>query len=529
MVRPMSKRWFVFAAILAAAVVSVAGLLPAKVAATQGRSDAQVRTTQGWVEGEVTGEHRNFRGIPYAAPPVGALRFRAPQPASAWDGVRDATRPGSQCPQLSRTPEPAGSEDCLYVNVTTPRRVTGKLPVLVFVHGGGLIHGAGSAYDPKRMVDQGAIVVTFNYRLGALGFLRHPSLRDPHAGNFALADQQAALRWVRKNIGAFGGDGRNVTLWGQSGGGFNVCAQLAAPGARGLFDKAIVMSAPCGNPMMTERTADQRGLALAADVGCTDPATAEACLRGKPVRELVRRSDGEGLFGEVRRHRADVWWFPVAGTPALPVQPLTAMRKGTAAKVPLIHGGTRDEMRAHVAFAYDLGPAGPLTEAQYPEVVTRLFGAEDAERILARYPVADFDRPSLALATLLTDYGGVTGACTQLPALDAAARWTPVYAYEFAHADESDPSFPFGAAHGTDVKFFLDNPQEADPPSTPEEQAFAKQLIGYWTTFARTGDPGRDWRAYRPGTSKALSLAAARTGPVNLADTHHCDLWRMVD
>lgn len=127
----------------------------------------------------------------------------------------------------------AGSEDCLYVNVTTPRaaasKAAGKLPVLVFAYGGGLISGSGAANDPTRIVDQGAVVITFNYRVGALGFLRHPSLRDPYAGNFGLGDQQAALRWVRRNIAAFGGDGRNVTLWGQSGGGYSVCAQLAAP------------------------------------------------------------------------------------------------------------------------------------------------------------------------------------------------------------------------------------------------------------------------------------------------------------
>lgn len=527
--RAMVKRRGVFAAVLATAVMITVVLPPTAVTADDGGGSAdRVLTTGGWVKGEVTGTHRSFLGIPYASPPVGKLRWRMPHAAQPWDGLRDATRPGPRCPQLSSSPEPAGSEDCLFVNVTTPHEATGKLPVLVFVYGGGLINGFGDAYDPKRMVGQGAIVVTFNYRLGALGFLRHPSLRDPYAGNFALADQQTALRWVRKNIGAFGGDDRNVTLWGQSGGGYSVCAQLAAPAARGLFDKAIVQSAPCGNPMKTEQAADRHGLAFAAELGCTDATTAEECLRGKPVGELVRRSDAEELFGQVSRHRADASWFPVAGTPALPLQPLTAMRLGMAADVPLIHGGTKHELRSLVWLAYDR-QGKPVTEAEYPQIVTRLFGPENATRILARYPAGDYPTPSLALATLLTDYGGVAGTCTQLPAIDAAARHAPVYAYEYAQPREPVQGFPVGASHGADLRFFLDNEQEGPLPTTPEEQAFAERLIGYWTAFAKTGDPGPQWPAYRSGTSKALSIAIDWTGPVNLARTHHCGLWKTMD
>jgi para-nitrobenzyl esterase len=527
----MSKRWSTFVAILITAAVTVTGLPLATTDAAENGSTAQVRTDEGWVGGEVTATHRSFLGIPYAAPPVGPLRWRAPRAADAWDGVRDATRPSPPCPQLAGAGDTAGSEDCLYLNVTTPRAVTGKLPVLVFVHGGGLISGSGAANDPKRIADQGAVVVTVNYRLGALGFLRHPSLDDPYAGNFGLADQQAALRWVRRNIAAFGGDERNVTLWGQSAGGFSVCAQLASPAARGLFDKAIVQSAPCGNPMMTERAADRNGLELAAALGCSDVATAMACLRDKPVSELVRPSDRDGLFGDLPRHRADVWWFPVAGTPVLPQQPLTAMRLGTAANVPLILGGTKDEMRAHVGAAYDFR-GNPVTEAEYPAIVSTLFGAQQAKRILAVYPARRFHSPSVALATVVTDYGGVTGTCTQLPAIDAAARRAPVYAYEYAQPSGEVGGFPLGAEHGADLRYFLDTEHQGAPPPapfTPEERAFAERLIGYWTTFARTGDPGRHWAAYRSGTSKALSIAIERTGRVDLAKTHHCGLWRTVD
>ena len=482
------------------------------------------------MQGEVTGAYRRFLGIPYAAAPVGALRWRAPRPADAWEGVRDATRPGPVCPQLSGSGV-TGSEDCLSINVTTPRHTAGKLPVIVFVAGGGLINGSGAANDPRRIVDQEAVVVTFNYRLGALGFLRHPSLGDPNAGNFGLVDQQAALRWVRRNVAAFGGDNRNVTLWGQSAGGYSVCAQLAAPGARGLFDKAIVQSAPCGNSMMTERTADRRGIDLATEVGCSDGATVEQCLRAKPVGELVRPSDRDGLFsGELRRSRSEVWWFPVAGTAVLPLQPLTALRLGVAAPVPLVHGGTKDEMSIRIASTYDF-QGRPLTEAEYRTTVATLFGEENAERILAVYPTTEYPSPTVALSTLYSDYGGATGTCTQLPAIDAAARRAPVYAYEYAQPLPDMGGFPVGAPHSADLPYFLDTIRGDQPqvPFTPEEEAFAERLIGYWTTFARTGNPGPQWPAYRRGTSTALSLAIARTGPVNLADTHHCGFWQTVN
>jgi para-nitrobenzyl esterase len=322
-----------------------------------------------------------------------------------------------------------------------------------------------------------------------------------------------------------------VTVWGQSGGGFSVCAQLAAPAARGLFDKAIVQSAPCGNPMMTEPVADEHGRALAAAVGCADEATAADCLRSKPIRELVRPSDRDGLFtGALRRHRADAWWFPVAGTPVLPLQPLTALRLGIAADVALMHGGTRDEMRTRVGQSYDF-QGRPVTATEYPTIVANLFGA-DAARILAAYPAAGYDSPSLALATLLSDDGGVTGTCTQLPAIDAAARRAPVYAYEYAQPAGEFNGFPLGASHSADLRYLLDTEQQGAPPPvpfTPDEEAFATRLIGYWTAFARTGDPGPSWPAYRRGSATALSIAMSRTAPVDLAATHRCDLWRTVD
>ncbi|CAM3911841.1 carboxylesterase/lipase family protein [Kibdelosporangium persicum] len=489
------------------AAVALAFGLPAEAAPSH---DDRVRTQEGWVRGTVTAEHRSFQGIPYAAPPI---RWRAPRPADPWQGERDATQPRQACAQIGREGL-IGGEDCLFVNVTTPRTITGPLPVMVFVHGGGLVNGWGAAYDPKRMVKQNAIVVTFNYRLGALGFLKHPALDDPYAGNFGLADQQAALRWVRKNIAAFGGDQRNVTLWGQSGGGVSVCSQLASPSARGLFDKAIVQSAPCGNDVLDRQTATDRGRAFATDVGCeTDT---ERCLRDTPVERLIRPADSEQTF-KAHRRAADKPWMPVAGTTLLPLQPLTALKFGTAADVPLLHGGTKHEMRAHVSVSYPT-----LTATNYPETVQQLFGPE-ADRILAEYPVTAYETPGSALGTMLTDYGAMVGACTQLPAIDAATRGAPVYAFEYAQPSHQYPEL--GAYHGTDLEYLIDRM----PPSFTEEQnAFAERLIGYWTSFARTGAPGPRWPEYRRGSATVMSLAIDDTGPVDLAGEHRCGFWRSV-
>ncbi|WP_026924166.1 carboxylesterase/lipase family protein [Glycomyces arizonensis] len=479
-----------------------------------------VETSSGWLRGTVEEGRRTFLGVPYAAPPVGERRWRAAEPVEPWPGVRDATEPGSMCPQLDWTVGGlAGSEDCLFLNVDVPSDAPGPLPVMVYLHGGGLISGQGASYDPARIVEGGdVIVVTVNYRLGALGFLAHPGLDDPFAGNFGLADQQEALRWVEENIAAFGGDPGNVTLWGQSAGGYAVCAQLAAPGAEGLFDKAIVQSATCANDVLTVEEAEARGERLAEDLGCTDTALAVECLRAVDPAELVPW--GMDGVGAITRHHSDYTWNPVAGTEVLPSQPLAALWRGAAADVPLIHGATEDEARMFVAKAYDWRGA-PLTAEAYPGVVEDLFGRRDARTILATYPLADYATPSLALATLLTDYGGLTGTCSQLPALEAASRHAPVYSYEFAEpTGEVVGDFALGARHSADLPYFWDGQLEPVPP-TEEREALAERLIGHWTAFAATGDPG--WERYRHGN--AMSFAVDATGPIAIAEGHHCGFW----
>ncbi len=540
-------RYLVVAVTAAAALtLSATGRTAASAAPDDPIADeAVVQTTSGWVRGDVAGDHRVFRGIPYAAPPVGELRWRYPRPVASWSDIRDAIRPGSACPQVDGgftgdfgggTPEVVGTEDCLYLNVTTPhediqtvRRAAmeqpaAPLPVLVYLHGGGFINGSGDQYDPTELVVRGnVIVVTVNYRLGALGFLAHPALLDAYNGNFGLADQQAALRWVRQNIAAFGGDPRNVTLWGQSAGAFSVCAQLAAPGASGLFQRAIVQSGPCGNAFVTRQVAEKRGLATAAARGCDNPRTAAGCLRRLPVEDLVGINDSQVYL--VHPHLSDLPWQPVAGTPALPLQPLTALRLGATPAVPILQGGTKDEMRMFVALSYDV-PGRPVTEAEYPNRIGQLFGAAHADAILRAYPLSSYPSPGLAMAAVLTDSGGLLGTCSQLPADDAAARRAPVYSYEFAEATgDALGGLPLGASHGSDLRFLFPSLQWPKPdPLSPTERVLSERLIDYWTAFARTGSPDPYWPSYRSGA--ALSLATDRIAPVDVASEHQCAFWR---
>ena len=490
-----------------------------------------MHTTEGTLRGVVTSDVRTFSGIPYAAPPTGARRWRPPGRAPVWTGVRDATKPGSPCPQLDgstpgRPPKVVGNENCLFLNVTTPAaRSSGPLPVMVWIHGGGFVQGAGSDYDPTRLTTQGKVItVTLNYRLGALGYLAHPDLRDPYAGNYALADQQAALRWVKSNIAAFGGDPANVTIFGESAGGFSVCAHLEAPGSRGLFQKAIVQSGPCGNDFVTLKEARARATKIASDLGCTTQVL--ACLRAKPVMDLLPIGSDRVFTATARI--GDMPWIFTAGTPALPLQPLDALRRARTARVPLIQGGTHDEMRPFVAVQFD-AQGLPVTAQQYPRILVDLMG-DDARAVVDRYPLGRFATPSLALATVLSDWGRKLGACSQLPAAEAAARHMPVYEFEFAEDSEQQiVGLPLGAAHGTDVPYLLDG--LGTPPTTPAKQELSRGMIAYWTRFAATGDPNGPglprWPAYRSGGGATLSLASGPDGirPVDLATEHDCAFW----
>src|SRR6478672_11791956 len=413
-----------------------------------------VRTTAGLVRGVTATDYRFFAGIPYAAPPVGPLRWQPPAPVQPWSGLRDATRPGARCIQdiagdMDRNH--ATGEDCLTLNVWTPPSSEDAKPVLVWIHGGGFINGSGEVYDARRLASRGNIVVvTLNYRLGALGFLAHPALGPAGAvGNYGLQDQQAALRWVRDNIAGFGGDPDEVTIAGESAGGMSVCDHLVAPGSAGLFRAAIMQSAPC-QAQLALPDAERISADYARDAGCGDPATAAECLRALPADKL-RKPVWYARFGD------DTLSGPITGTAVLPVDPMTAFGSGGAAKVPMMIGGNHDEFTLFVALQY-LRFGKRFTAQDYPELLSNTFGA-DAGAVSARYPLERYDgSAALAYSAAVTDG---RFACVADKMAAELAGSNSVYAYEFNDPAPPTPDplrtlpFPIGASHSLELRYLF--------------------------------------------------------------------------
>ena len=488
-----------------------------------------VHTTAGTVHGVVESDHRLFAGIPYAAPPVGPLRFQPPAPATAWKGVRDASKPGPRCIQ-----DPGGDlefgrqsdEDCLTLNVWTPVATGAPKPVMVWIHGGSFTGGSGKTYDGKWLVSRGdIIVVTINYRLGTLGFLAHPALGPPgDVGNYGLEDQQAALRWVRDNIANFGGDPAKVTLAGQSAGGMSVCDHLVAPGSKGLFRAAIIQSAPCGAQADLPK-AEQSSLDYAARAGCGDPKTAADCLRSLPVDKLREPV----TFYSIGQDKLP---GPVTGTAALPVDPVAAIADDQAARVPVLIGTNRDEFTLFVALQY-LRLGKSYTVEQYPDLLRETFGA-NAVAVGERYPLDDYDgNVPEAYSAAVTD--GVWACVSERMSYDLA-RVGPVFAYEFNDRDAPTPEsmrtlpFPVGASHSLELRFLF---EVGDAPALdPAQQSLSDQMIDYWSRFVTDGVPQAegqpDWPALGADLDAQpwMSLQPDGSRVVTTFDeSHQCSFW----
>lgn len=521
-------------ALLAAGFLSIGcghSSAPARDAApSQAPTDpALVQTTTGALRGVVAPDHRLFAGVPYAAPPVGKLRWQPPAPAQPWLGVRDATEVGPRCLQDVDDLEMGRhtDEDCLTLNVWTPpvSEQRSLRPVMVWIHGGAFINGSGGIYDSRWLASRGdVLVVTLNYRLGTMGFLAHPALGPAGAvGNYGLSDQQAALRWVRDNISAFGGDPERVTIAGESAGGMAVCDHLVAPESQGLFRAAIIQSAPC-QAQVGLADAERTSLDYARDVGCPDPATAADCLRGLPaaaLQEPVRyyRLGDEGISG------------PVTGTAVLPVDPMTAFANGQAARVPVAIGSNRDEFTLFMALEYLRGRE--LVAAGYPKALADAFGA-DATAVAGHYPLDGYDGSApLAYSAAVTDS---MFACIDDRIAQEIGRTGPVYAYEFTdrQAPAPDPlralPFPVGASHSLELRYLFD--VGGAPPLNPAQQELSNQMIDYWSNFVRTGDPAvagaPEWPelGHDPASGNRLSLHPDGVSVVTDFDQiHQCPFW----
>jgi para-nitrobenzyl esterase len=515
-------------ALAAAGVAVAAPSATATATATAARSGSGggsspvVATAGGLLRGSTAGGTHEFLGIPYAAPPVGNLRWRPPQPAARWPGVRAATSFAPHCPQPG---SPFGvastSEDCLYLNVYAPAGGhLGNRPVMVWIHGGALVTGESDDYNPASLVRNGAVVVTINYRLGALGFLADSALASHSggpSGDYGLMDQQAALRWVQRNIRGFGGNPRNVTVFGESAGGLSTLSQLVSPGARGLFQHAIVESGTYALTQAPLASAESSGAAFAAKVGCTTIANTAACLRSVPVATILANENAGG-------------YQPNIDGDVLPQSIGTALSSGQFSHVPVIIGTNRDEWRLFVGL--DQAEGGPaVTAANYQSMIASTLGvpASVAAVIAAQYPLSDFSSPAVALGAVGTD---AIFACNAQTAEDSLARYVPTYAYEFS--DENAPEvflppegFPYGAAHASEIQYLFTLNAEAFPAAlTPAQQALAATMRGYWTNLATFGTPAAGWPRFSASHPVWRDLVPPR--PQNETDfpaEHHCSFW----
>ncbi len=485
----------------------------------------------GTVEGLKIGDMDAYRGIPYAAPPVGPLRWEPPQAPTPWSGTLDATKFANHCPQLGGSVGIASTtEDCLFLNVFVPKNASPKanLPVMVWFHGGGFSSGESDDYNLKKWVEHGRVAVTLNYRLGALGFLTTTGLSaEPHPQvNYGIMDQRAALEWVRANIAAFGGNPRNTTILGQSAGGASVVTHLVSPGSKGLFQGALIESGSyVFIQVQTLATALANGNTFAANVGC-DPADT-ACLRAVSVKKILAAPSPGGIT-------AIAGGLTVDGT-ILPQAPLDALLAQKYTHVPIVQGTNHDEFRLFIAELFDLS-GGPLTADEYPFFVEATLSevglGADTARVLAKYPLANYASPDLAASAMATDAAFAT---TAVVSDNLLALGTPVYAYEFA--DEHCPddflppvSFPYGAAHEFELPFLGDSFTRTLLPLTPAERRLSATMIDYWTQFSGTGSPDNWntplWLPYFPLVADVSEFVPATPYmSTRYADFHKTAFW----
>lgn len=492
-----------------------------------------VRTTEGIVHGVTGAGVREFKGIPFAAPPVGELRFEPPAPVAPWQGVLEASQVRDACPQARRfnLTEESNVEDCLHLNVAVPTRPhAGQRAVLVWFHGGAFVGGSTQLYPIDFLARAGdVVVVSVNYRLGPLGFMAHPSFGAEANGGYALEDQRAALRWVQRNIAALGGDPGNVTIGGVSAGAASVCMHLIAPErTAGLFHKAIIQSAGCSFELRSLTEAWKTGLELARRVGCDDGLSALQCLRGRPVKELV--DAGTAVAGADYRAFA-----PIYGNRTVSQQSAAAFTTGNFVRVPILNGGTSHEMRLYVG--YELEAGGRITRDNYTDRLRALYG-NNVETVLAAYPVDRFSSPPTALGTVMSDFmpSGALNGCRFLRTAWLASRWVPVFQYVFADPAAPpvmpNPGLEMGAVHTAEMPYqfpgFSNTSVLDGPPLAAPQQALAAQMVAYWSNFARTGRPSGanlpHWNSFND-TRQALRLEPGKVGMFDASAAHQCPLW----
>jgi para-nitrobenzyl esterase len=459
-----------------------------------------VHTTGGDVEGVVRGPAAEWRGIPFAAPPVGDLRWRSPEPPEPWVGTRTATEFAPQCPQLVSDSEVEGSEDCLYLNVFAPvgTNPSDELPVMVHLYPGGNFFGR-SYRNADPFVERGVMVVTVGYRIGVMGFVGHPELSEEaggSSGEYGVLDQIAALKWVQENIAAFGGDPENVTLFGESAGAFDAVAIAASPLGRGLFQRLAAQTVGFGplRAIGDVHEEEDRGLAVAAAVGCSEAADVLGCLRATPTEDLV-----------VAAGPSDV--YPLTGGQVLPAPPLDLIRSGVN-PMPMLLGSLREEAAFWYAQGGFLPPGDQYEPVDRVRDMNALVGPQNGVAVRNLYPVDVYGSPFWASIAAVSDAAYTCAARSLALANDDA----PVYRYLYTHRYETVPDpviTAAGAAHFFDEPILWQNPDllRIDFVLSSNEEVLAGRMADYWTNFAKTGDPnGDDLDPWAPFTAESENI-----------------------
>lgn len=469
-----------------------------------------VKTESGPIRGTIEEGVRVFLGIPYAAPPVGDLRWKPPQPVASWTQVKEVTAFGPACPQ-PRQDKWAFSEDCLYLNVwTAAKKPDVRMPVMVWIHGGGFNFGSASLreYNGKNLAKKGVVVVTINYRLGPLGFLVHPLLSRESAhktsGNYGLLDQIAALKWVHENITAFGGDPGNVTVFGQSAGSRSVSLLMISPLAKGLFHRAIAES---GGPIIGSEylnpffngdmeNVSKMGQKLAAKLGCEGAEDVLAAMRARSAQDIISAADCRtGLFDE------GLFFAPVFDGWVLPKNPLTAYSEGRQHDVPIITGSTANEGTFYLTGEKD------LTVERYKAFLAARFDGK-ADKVFDVFPVYKSEDVASVIDKFITV--AVNAQPARFVAQSMERMKSRAYLYHFTRRPDTELAHKMGAHHGVELAYVFGNMSKFEGYNDTDMK-FSEMVMGYWVNFAKTGNPNGKglpyWPAYKSKTDINLEFS----------------------
>ena len=460
-----------------------------------------IQLDSGPVTGYIENGVHKFSGIPYGAPPAGELRWKPPQPPVPWTEVKNCTVPGPSCPQPDRKDTDNFSEDCLYLNVwTAAKNRDERLPVMVWIHGGGFNFGSGSLpeYDGTNLAGKGVVVVTINYRLGPFGFFVHPLLAEESthhtSGNYGLLDQIAALKWVRKNIALFGGDPDNVTIFGQSAGSRSVTLLMISPLSEGLFHRAIAES---GGPVIGSEylspnfngnmeNVSRMGEKLAVKFGCDKGENILGAMRAKSAEEILEASDCKtDIFDDEK-----LFFAPVFDGWVLPKNPVTAYSEGLQHDVPIIVGSTLNEGNIY------LGDKTDLSVEKYKSFLKSRFGDNYTEAFNI-FPVSGAEDVAPVLDKLLTVAANAQPA--RFVAQSMEYKKSRAYLYQFTRLPGTSMARKLGVHHGVELAYIFGNMNKSDGYDDTDLWLSGK-MMDYWVNFARTGNPNgdglTDWPAY---------------------------------